>query len=520
MPDQPSSKPKLLVFVIAYCAESTLQQVLERIPASIFEGYECEVLVVDDASKDRTFEIGREYQRSHPEIRLTVLRNEFNQGYGGNQKVGYAYAIARGFDFVAMVHGDGQYAPEELPQLLEPLRTGEADAVFGSRMMQRFGALKGGMPLYKYVGNKVLTTVQNAMLGTRLSEFHSGYRIYSVRMLDRVQYRLNSNDFHFDTEIIIQLFNAGARIVELPIPTFYGDEVCRVDGMKYAKDVLHATLQNVAHRSGLLWQRRFDPRDVEPRSDLKLGYASSHTYALAAVRAGAKVLEIGSESAELSRELRNKNCEVTVVDPNPASTPADDAHVIEQDLNDPPRFDARGYEVLLMLDTIEHLHDPERFLELLRKQFEHAPKTLILTTPNIAFVIPRLMLLAGQFNYGREGILARTHARLFTFRSMRHMLRDAGFKIKTIRGVPAPFPKALGAGVAGQAAVAANLALIRLSKTLFAYQIFIEAESTPDVDFLVHDAAVRSAARLGDNGHRSLNGTAMRPSPVGHEREP
>jgi glycosyltransferase involved in cell wall biosynthesis len=119
-----AAKPRLLVFVIAYYAEETLKRVLERIPRSVFDQYDCEVLVVDDASADRTFEIGREYRQAHPEIRMTVLRNEFNQGYGGNQKVGYAFAIDRGFDFVAMVHGDGQYAPEELPNLVAPLRDG------------------------------------------------------------------------------------------------------------------------------------------------------------------------------------------------------------------------------------------------------------------------------------------------------------------------------------------------------------------------------------------------------------
>src|SRR5437762_10440323 len=101
---------RLLIFVIAYYAESTLRAVLERIPPSVFVEYDCEVLIVDDASEDRTLEIGREYRQSHPEIRMTVLRNEYNQGYGGNQKVGYAFAIKEGFDFVAMVHGDGQYA--------------------------------------------------------------------------------------------------------------------------------------------------------------------------------------------------------------------------------------------------------------------------------------------------------------------------------------------------------------------------------------------------------------------------
>src|ERR1043166_5729204 len=117
-------RKKLLIFVIAYQAEATLKRVLERIPATIFERFDCEILVVDDASHDRTFAIGREYKEAHPEIRMTVLRNEHNQGYGGNQKVGYSYAIAEGFEWVAMVHGDGQYAPEELPRLMQPLVDG------------------------------------------------------------------------------------------------------------------------------------------------------------------------------------------------------------------------------------------------------------------------------------------------------------------------------------------------------------------------------------------------------------
>src|SRR6478736_5764225 len=189
-------QPRLLVFVIAYNAESTLTAVLERIPRSIFLDYDCEVLIVDDASSDRTDAIGRAYRSLHPEIPMTVLRNEYNQGYGGNQKVGYAFAASEGFDFVAMIHGDGQYAPEELPALVAPLRQGTADAVFGSRMMTRFGAIQGGMPLYKFLGNRILTRTQILLLGTRLTEFHSGYRVYSVPALRTIPFRLNSNLFH------------------------------------------------------------------------------------------------------------------------------------------------------------------------------------------------------------------------------------------------------------------------------------------------------------------------------------
>ncbi|HKQ69220.1 MAG TPA: bifunctional glycosyltransferase/class I SAM-dependent methyltransferase [Polyangiaceae bacterium] len=506
---QQNRKPRLLIFVIAYYAESTLGSVLERIPKAVFDEYRCEVLVVDDGSEDRTFAIGREYKESHPETPMTVLRNEYNQGYGGNQKVGYSYAIEEGFDIVAMVHGDGQYAPEELRRLAMPIRNGLADAVFGSRMMERFGALRGGMPLYKYVGNKILTTAQNWMLGTKLSEFHSGYRLYSVEMLKRIPFLLNSQDFHFDTEVIIQLLNAGARIVELPIPTYYGNEICRVNGMKYAKDVLMSTVKNVAHRSGLLHQRRFDPHLKEnTHYTLKLGYASSHTYALDAVPPGSRVLDVGSGPGEFARELVKKGCEVTVVDQYASNMELPSVRVVEQDLNAELKFDMKGHDHILLLDIIEHLRDPERFIDDLRAHFDYEAKTVILTTPNVAFVVQRLMLLLGQFNYGTAGILDRTHTRLFTFRAVQHLLRDAGFKIKVIKGVPAPFPKVLGEGLLGKAAVAANVALIRLSKTLFSYQIYVEADTTPNVEFLLRDARekseVKAAMLFGASSKRSV----------------
>jgi glycosyltransferase involved in cell wall biosynthesis len=497
LPVKPAPRKRLLIFVIAYYADATLRRVLERIPARVFEDWDCEILVVDDASEDRTFEIGRAYQAAHPEIRMTVLRNEFNQGYGGNQKVGYAYAIAEKFDFVAMVHGDGQYAPEALPMLVAPLAAGAADAVFGSRMMERGAALKGGMPLYKFVGNKILTTLQNLMLRTRLSEFHSGYRVYRVATLARLQYRLNSNDFHFDTEIIIQLLNDGARIVELPIPTYYGDEISRVNGMKYAGDVMIATLQNVFHKSGLLYQRRFDAAVGGNRHyDLKLGYPSSHSYAIDSVPSGARVLDLGGGPGGIARELAAKGCRVAAVDREPPEAETAGVEVYVQDLNDAPRFPVRPHDYILALDIIEHLADPEQFVARLRREFDYEKRTLILTTPNIAFLVQRLMLSLGQFNYGKQGILDRTHTRLFTFRSIRRLLVDEGFRIKRVVGVPVPFPKVFGNGLVGRSAVGLNLALIKLSRTLFSFQIFIEAEGTPDVDFVLADSKAASERNL------------------------
>ena len=481
-------RPQILVFIIAYRAEKTLGSVLERIPASIFDLFECEILIVDDASTDRTFSIGKDWGRQHPKHKVTVLRNEYNQGYGGNQKVGYRYAIKAGFDFVAMVHGDGQYAPEELPRLLEPLVKDEADAVFGSRMLKGGQARAGGMPLYKWWGNRILTTMQNALLGSSLSEFHSGYRIYRVAALKKLPFTLNTNDFHFDSEIIIQLLNAKLRIVELPIPTYYGDEICYVDGVKYARNVLRVTLQNVAHRMGVLYQRRFDLDGADNRHyGLKLGYPSSHSMAVAAVPAHTSVIDLGAGPGGVANALAEKGCEVAAVDRHPVRIQTKGVRYFEQDLDQPLHFDSQPYQHILLLDVLEHLQNPEQFLQRLRRQFTHEKKTVIITTPNIAFLPERLMLLAGQFNYGKQGILDMTHTRLFTFRSLHRLLRDYGFRIKCARGIPAPFPKAFGDGRLARWALAANQAMMRVSNTLFAYQIYVEAETTPDTEFVLEN---------------------------------
>ncbi len=192
---------RLLIFVVAYNAETTIEKVLSRIPRRL-HNQDVEVLIIDDSSNDATFRNGVRYQQNHSAFKITILRTPENQGYGGNQKLGYRYAIDNNFDFVALVHGDGQYAPEKLPALLGPLIADEADAVFGSRMIDKAAARAGGMPFYKWIGNQILTAFQNRMLKTELSEFHSGYRLYSTRALAQIPFEKNTNDFHFDTEII------------------------------------------------------------------------------------------------------------------------------------------------------------------------------------------------------------------------------------------------------------------------------------------------------------------------------
>src|SRR6201996_8381263 len=148
-----TSSQRVLIFVVAYNAEKTIESVLDRIPPEL-RHRNVEVLIIDDSSKDKTFQTGLKRESREGDFRITILRTPENQGYGGNQKLGYRYAIDNGFDVVALVHGDGQYAPEKLPVLLEPFIKEEADAVFGSRMINKQDALKGGMPVYKWVGNQ------------------------------------------------------------------------------------------------------------------------------------------------------------------------------------------------------------------------------------------------------------------------------------------------------------------------------------------------------------------------------
>lgn len=478
------AKERLLILVVAYHAASTLRSVLDRIPDAVLDRYDSEILVVDDASTDGTFELAQSYMTDHPGRPLRVLRNQLNQGYGGNQKVGYAYASRYGFDLVALLHGDGQYAPEKLPDLLAPFDDG-ADMVFGSRMSQKGMARRGGMPFYKYVGNRILSRMQNTLLRTSFSEFHSGYRAYRVSALERTHFRLNTNDFHFDTEIILELLANGADIREVPIPTYYGDEISRVNGIAYAGNVMRVTLQFVVHRFGLLHQRRFEPMGHTPYQR-KLGYASSQQWAVDAVPAGASVIDLGAGNGVVAESLRTKGCLVAATEQPEVAALADDT--IALDLNGELDIDLNRYDYLLLLDVIEHVYNPEAFLDRLRARFTHQPKTLILTTPNVGFVVTRLALLFGQFNYGQSGILDRTHTRLFTFRTVRKLLTDAGFRIRQVRGIPAPFPAALGETFIATMLLSINRALIRLSRRLFSFQIFVVAESTPDLDFLIADA--------------------------------
>ena len=239
---------RVAIFIPAFNAASTIVKVLDRIPQNI-RGQVTEIFVIDNDSTDDTSMVAIDYREKHGLHNLEVIRNPKNMGYGGSQKIAYKRCIEKGYDCVAMLHGDAQYAPELLETLIQPVLEGKADFVFGSRMSG--DPLKGGMPIIRFLGNRVLTALQNFFLGTRLSEFHSGYRVFSVKALQNIPFEKFSSDYHFDTEMIILFVDRGFRIIEMPIPTYYGDEENYVNIWDYGMKVLISTATYFFHRRGM-----------------------------------------------------------------------------------------------------------------------------------------------------------------------------------------------------------------------------------------------------------------------------
>lgn len=472
-----TKKQKVLIFIVSYNASLTIKSVLERIPQAMFEDerYISEVLIIDDCSSDNTFKVGYEFAKNFQKFPFTIIKNPKNQGYGGNQKLGYIYALDNNFDHVILLHGDGQYAPEVLPDLILPLINGEADAVFGSRMMVKGDAIKGGMPLYKYYGNKVLTWIENKIAGTELSEYHSGLRLYSCKALAEIPFDKNSNLFDFDTDIILQFAHAKFRIKEIPIPTFYGDEVCNVNGLKYAFDIICNCLHYKIQKLGILYHPKFDFK--RERNFSKLEFTSSHKNALNAISENDSVLAVGTIHDDVKKALKEK---------------CNNFNHIEIDKISDFKKIKEKFDIVLLFDCIEQVPSAEEFLKNLRNIKAIEKAKIILFSGNIGFAPIRLMLLLGFFNYSKIGILNSSHKRFFTFLSLRNLLNQNGYEIISQKGLPAPYPLVLSNLTLAKALLDINNFFSKISRSLFAYQIQFEIRTLPNVKDLLKEAITSS----------------------------
>lgn len=466
-----STTPKIGVVVVAYNAGSTLAATLDRIPAEVLPQLS-EVIISDDASQDDTFEQARTWGDRSPAVKTTVIRHTKNLGYGGNQKAAYRVAIDHGLDIVVLLHADGQYAPECLSEMLAPFRDGTVSAVLGSRMMDPGAAKAGGMPFYKRVGNRILTVFENGVLGTDLTEFHSGYRAYSTATLARIPFEANSDDFDFDTQIIAQLVHMGGRIVEISIPTYYGDEICYVNGMKYARDVVRDVVEYKLATKG------FGTQEWVPTPEeylFKEGDGSSHAAMLEMLDTlpPSRLLDLGCSGGLFAERARVAGHQVTGVDA--VEVPGvrertDRFFLADLDAGIPAEAGGR-YDVVIAGDVIEHLRQPVAMLREVRRVLRPGGQ-LLLSVPNFGHWYPRLRVATGLFGYDRRGILDNTHVRFFTRSTLRRSVRSAGFDIAEERATGLPLG-AIGASdstIALRAARRVDATLVRLRPTLFGYQ--------------------------------------------------
>jgi glycosyltransferase involved in cell wall biosynthesis len=241
---------KILIFIPTRNTAITIEKTFYLIPEHIRK--EAEFIVVDNASVDNSVEAAQK-------LGLKVIRHEVDRGYGGSNKTAFDYAKSREVDIFVILHSDCQYDPSIMDRLLEPMLKGEADAVFGSRIMGK-KALQGGMPWWKFISNRFLTWLENWALNAHLSEYHSGYRVYSMDLLSRIPYSQDSDNWIFDSEIIFQIINLGFTIKELPIPTTYKGPISSISfftGVVYGLSIFWLILKFKLHKWNIIKQKQF-----------------------------------------------------------------------------------------------------------------------------------------------------------------------------------------------------------------------------------------------------------------------
>lgn len=238
----------------AYNAARTLAQTLQEIPTDIVD----EVIICDDASTDNTIETAHLLGIRH------ILSHDQNKGYGGNQKTLYKYAMSLNADIIIMLHPDYQYTPLLIPSMVNIIAADLYPVVLGSRILGN-GAIKGGMPYYKYVANRILTFVQNVLAGNKLSEYHTGYRAFSRQVLEKIPFERNDDDFVFDNEVLAQIMFAGFPIAEITCPTRYFKEASSINfkrSVKYGLGVLRVSISHFLHRKKIWKFRLFELNQI------------------------------------------------------------------------------------------------------------------------------------------------------------------------------------------------------------------------------------------------------------------
>ena len=398
-----------------------------------------------------------------------LVELDYVEGYGARLKRAYERALADNVDVVVTIHAAGEYAPELLEQLVAPIVADEADAVFGVRSPEMLASMADGMPLYKFLGNRALSTLENMLLQTGLTDLHSGYRAITADALRSIPFQKSADDWHFDTEVIIQLHAARMRFASVPIGTYSSPEIGVVNGVRYAFEVAKSVAAFKLHELGL---RRSPAFEVRAAYALKKSPLSSHARLLELLGPYPKrVLDVGSGTGDISSELERRGHTVTAIDMFPPRVEL--REFIAADFSRGLPLDAeRKFDVIVLADVLEHLPEPSQTLRGLLQHLDEAGVVLV-SLPNAVHWSVRAHVAAGRFEYTNRGLLDRGHLRFFTDSTARRLFRDAGLQVARHVTTPVPWENVSRRAEGSRALKALELVdagLGALRPNLFAYQ--------------------------------------------------
>jgi 2-polyprenyl-3-methyl-5-hydroxy-6-metoxy-1,4-benzoquinol methylase len=471
--------PRIALFIFDCPDTESLQRVLDRIPRTVDEWF-AEIVIMQERSASRSRPVPREFLGSGP-ANLRIHRLPRDAGYGGARKAAFEYALLQGFDHVVVMRGDGLHPPEALPALIYPIFDDLAQMVFAYRHLRLPQAPGSWKLIPNLIAHALATGFQNRLLGLRLRDYHSGYRVYSMHAIERLPFQLDADDHRFDMQIVIQCRALGVPVNEMPVGPIWSEYSTNFLG---ARAVLRAFRCAVDYRLHQLHAYRLGQYLVDEgvRYTLKHSKTGSHMQIVDAIEPGSFVLDLGCSQGLLARPLREKGVRVTGVDIAPPARPPDELEqYFQRDLEVPLELPVgREFDYVVVSDVIEHLRNRTQLLRGARRYLKEGGR-LIISTPNIALWFYRLSLLVGRFEYGPRGVLDETHVRLFTRATFRREVEKAGFFVLNEKVTALPFEIVFES--TGRSRLVRSMSnfshlLARLWPSMFAYQHIIEAEIT------------------------------------------
>lgn len=474
--EQGEAFPRIALFLFGGSDAETLRKTIEALPEELDACLEEVVLVPDGVPEDSTPPLRELAGRRQLELR--VHRMPRTAGYGGARKSVFEYVLMRGVDLAVTMRGDGLHPPERLVALLHAALARPDSLVLATRLMH---SGESDSPLPHRLAHAGATAIQNRLLGLRLGDYHSGFRVYSARTLRCIPFQLNADDRGFDMQTVIQCRALGAPVHEVWVPPTWKEYPSSPRGLFNVMRFTAAAFDYRLHQLHLTRRGRYFV-DPDVHYTLKQSRTGSHMQIVEAIEPGSQVLDLGCSHGLLAQPLHEKDVRVTGVDVLGPQSPTEAMEeFFERDLEQPLELPTgRVFDYVVCSDVIEHLRSRTELLRSVRRYLKPGGRLLI-STPNVALWFYRLSLLVGRFEYGPRGVLDETHVHLYTRATFVRAVEKAGFRILRERVTALPFEVVFES--TGRSRLVRGLAgayhlLARLWPELFAYQILLEAEIT------------------------------------------